>query len=454
MVLLRSRPWFAQAGAGLLGALNPWVYERVVEGQWSVVAAGALLFLWVGAWERLQREPGWRSLSVWTACGLAVAIASRDFIGIVAVLTLLGCVATRVWRDARRLRWTVAAILALGVVLLYGLIPFFTQKGLGTYAMATSFGRADFEAFQASSDPHFGLWLNLLALKGYWAEGLGRFAPIDGGAVWWPVSTLVLTALAIVGAWLVPRRRWLLPVGVLGLLIAGSTATGPGLEVMLFLSRHLPLIGGYRDPTKWSALWMLALVTLSAEAVSALSGRPLFGRQAAAIGAVAATLLVLAAMLPFGRTQLVEMPAAVAPVEYPTDWYQAASFLGQHAAPNDAVVVLPWHLYAQLPFTRGVVLNPASVFFPGDLITPNDPELPGEQSVAPSPHDIGRLALAGGDAPDASCDLANAIRDAQAHWVVLEAGVIGARATAAELTACGFHAVEGTPGEQTAVLSG
>ncbi len=453
MVLLRGLPWFAQVPAGLLGALNPWVYDRLVEGQWSVVAAAALLFLWLAAWRTLQREPGWRSLARWVACGVAIAVASRDFIGLVAVLSVAGCFAARVWQDRRRLRWTAMAVAALGVALSYGLIPFFTQKGLGTYAMATSFGRADFQAFQATSDPHVGLWMNLIGFKGYWAESLGRFAPADGGAPWWPVSALLLAALAVAGAWLRPESRWLLAVGVLGLLVAGSTATGPGLSVVLFLSSHVPLVGGYRDPTKWSALWLLAVVTLSAEGVAVLGSGGLAGRRVPATGAIAAVVMALATLLPSGRAQIVEMPSAVVPIDYPADWYQAAAYLDSHATPGDTVVLMPWHLYAQQPFTRGIVLNPGPVFFPGDLISPNDPELPGETAVVASPHDIGRLALAAGDNPDASCSLAAAIRAAGAHWVVVEAGVIGARATAEELLRCGFHTAEGSPGVDTAVLT-
>ena len=56
MVLLRRRTWVAQIPAGLLGALNPWVYDRLIEGQWGVAAALGVLFLWLACWEALQRR--------------------------------------------------------------------------------------------------------------------------------------------------------------------------------------------------------------------------------------------------------------------------------------------------------------------------------------------------------------------------------------------------------------
>ena len=39
MVLLRRAPWYARCAGAFVGALNPWVYDRMVEGQWGVVVA-------------------------------------------------------------------------------------------------------------------------------------------------------------------------------------------------------------------------------------------------------------------------------------------------------------------------------------------------------------------------------------------------------------------------------
>src|SRR4029079_8839020 len=42
-VLLRRLPWYAAASGIVLAQLNPFVYERLVEGQWAVVAAVGFL---------------------------------------------------------------------------------------------------------------------------------------------------------------------------------------------------------------------------------------------------------------------------------------------------------------------------------------------------------------------------------------------------------------------------
>ena len=42
----------------VLAVLNPWVYDRFVEGQWGVLNAASGLFLWIAAWEGLKERPG------------------------------------------------------------------------------------------------------------------------------------------------------------------------------------------------------------------------------------------------------------------------------------------------------------------------------------------------------------------------------------------------------------
>src|ERR1044072_7929922 len=72
MVLFRRAPWYAQSAAGFLGALNPFVYDRFVEGQWYVVIATAGLFLWLAAWETLEARPDLMRALLLAVCGAAI----------------------------------------------------------------------------------------------------------------------------------------------------------------------------------------------------------------------------------------------------------------------------------------------------------------------------------------------------------------------------------------------
>lgn len=455
VVALWHTPWFARVAAATLGVLNPWVYDRMADGQWGVVAAGGGLFVWVTAWDRLQRRPGAGAAVSVALTSTLVAAFSPPFVGMLGALAVLALAGQRPWRDARRRRWTLVALSVSGALLLYGAIPFVLGRGYGTLAAVTQYGIADFRAFSATASPDAGLWPTLLGLSGYWAERLQRFPLATADAPWWPVSTAVLTALALLGALACPARRWLLAAGLLGLLVAGSTATGPGLAAVVWLDGHFPLTGAYRDPTKWSALWLLALCLLLGEAIAALDTpgglRPSRGSQRSPTsppsrrlaGPLAATLAVAATLAPAGVGELRQLPTQLSPVRYPADWYATSAWLADHVSPAEPVLVLPWHLYQSLPFVGRVVANPAALFFPGTIIVSDDPELPG----APPPDPI----AAASRHPEVDCRLAGAVR-ARARWVLVLPAP-GAAADLAALQRCGFALVEGD-GVTTSVLAG
>ncbi|HEX3539706.1 MAG TPA: hypothetical protein VHT75_04610, partial [Acidimicrobiales bacterium] len=325
----------------------------------------------------------------------------------------------------------------------------FAGGDLGSYAVLQHVDRAQFTFFHASASTRYGLLPNLLGLYGSSAERLGRFVIPNHGAWWWPATTAVLIGLALLGARRRPGRAWLLLAGVVGLLMSASTATAAGLGAATWLVAHVPVAGALREPEKWSALWLVALAVLAAEGAGA---RPV-GRLSPAVGrrgggeapgrswsAPLAALMVVAVLLPAGVAEIRNLAPQLSPDPYPADWYRAAAYLDAHVAPGSAVVVLPWHLYETLDLADGrVVANPARDFFGGNLLYPDDPEIPGEAIPASSGDGLGPLLRS---RQDTTCALATALRRRGVHWVVLEPAP-GNDYDASRLGTCGFVVVEG-----------
>ncbi|MHB1527482.1 MAG: hypothetical protein ACYCZN_14630 [Candidatus Dormibacteria bacterium] len=440
MILFRRRSWLAQLPAGLLGALNPWVYDRLIQGQWGVAAALGVLFLWLADWEALQDRPGWRRAALCALAGWSAVVLDVHVIGMILVLAAASLLWHRAWRNRPWLLWSATSFLILGAMLLYGLAPFFLGHNNGTYYAVQRFGRPDLVEFRASASARYGLWANLAGLYGFWVERLGRIPLLKAGAPWWPLSTAAMVALAITGAFAKRERAWLLPAGLFGLALAGSTATGVGQQVFLWLMERVPLVGAYREPEKWSELWLLALVVLGAEAVSWLALRP-GPRWATELAGPAALAMVAATMFPAGVGALREYPATIIPVRYPSDWTQAAAYLQQHVSPQAPVVVLPWSLYEELPFTGNLLTaNPAPFVFPGHLISPNDLQIPGAVTEARSPGNLAQVAL---NLKPGSCALQRKLLSLGVHWAIVEPAP-GGRAVAASLLACGFKVRSGS----------
>ena len=176
MVLLRRARWYARCAGAFVGALNPWVYDRMVEGQWGIVVAAAGLFLWVAAWEALQASPGGGVRWSWRWPAPAVVAFAPHMLGPVAVLAFAGGLWTRIWQDRARLVWTGASFAMLGVLLSYGVVSFLLSDEAGGYGTVKQFTRADFAFFRSVSSDDYGLLANLAGLYGYWGERVGRFA--------------------------------------------------------------------------------------------------------------------------------------------------------------------------------------------------------------------------------------------------------------------------------------
>jgi hypothetical protein len=451
MVLLRRAPWYARSVGAFLGALNPWVYDRMIDGQWGVVVAAAGLFLWVAAWEALQAAPGPRRALVLALTGMGVTAFAPHMLGPVVVLAIAGGLWGRIWQVRGRLVWTGASFAMLGVLLSYGVVTFLLTDDPGGYGTLTQFTRADFQFFRSVSSDDYGLLANLAGLYGYWGEGVGRFPLANQEAAWWPVTTVMIVAAALAGAWLQRDRAWLLICGLIGLAVSASTAFPAGLDAAVWLSERVPIAAAYREPQKWSALWLVALVTLSAGTVASIGGparrggRPLPASAAAAL----AYVLVVSALVPAGLNQIRSVPSIVEPVEYPAYWYRTEAYVAYAVPEDEPIVVLPWHLYQPLVASEGrLVANPAHVFFSGNLIVPRNLEITGRFTDVTSRYDrIGAVIEREGHA---SCAVARAITAEGVRWVLVLDGM-EARETTAALQRCGFSLVQGRPG-QTAVL--
>jgi hypothetical protein len=446
MILFRRAQWYAQCVAGLLGALNPWVYDRMVEGQWGVVVAAAGLFLWLAAWEALQAHPG-ATPAVLLALSAGAAFAfDPHVVGPVAVLTILAFVWHRVWRDRDRLRWTAFSQALLALLLTYGVVVFFVGGRSGSYENVRQFTRADFEFFRSVASDDYGLIVNLVGLYGYWGERIGRFPLATGGNVWWPLTTAVLVSTALLGAWLRRDRAWLLVCGLIGLFFSASTALPGGVDAAVWLSSRLPIVSAFREPQKWSALWLLALVTLAAGAVDAIATREPEGRlrSPGTLAMAVAYALAIAALVPAGSSQVRSLPTIVKPLQYPEYWYTTAAFLKRKVPHGDRVAVLPWHLYQPLRATEGrLAANPAPVFFPGRLTAPRNLEIPGRATEIVSRYD--RIGLAVRRERSAPCALARTLRSLSIRWALVLDGAESAE-TISSLRACGYSLVEGRAG--------
>ena len=357
--------------AGLFYAANPFVFERVVVGQVGVLLGYALLPFAVTSALRVSDMDGWQPLGAagWWAAMTALSV---HFLWIGGVV-VLAVVVVRM-SEPRVLCWAAASI---GTVAVLSAYLFFAQLGV---ARPVTVGATDVAAYATRSDPHLGLYGNVLGLYGFWRQG--PKLPKDVVHVW-PYLLAAILVVAAIGAFSAlkdaerrPLAGVLLLAGTAGYFLALGTQ-GPTGPLFRFLFDHVPLFQVMREPQKFLCLTALAYAVLFGWGAQQLLT---WARQDRAMR-VAITALVVALPLAYSPTFVNGLSGQVRGVTVPAGFAQADRLMGDGP---EQVLVLPWHQYLGFPWSHGVIANPAPVLFHRDVIVGDNVELPGVYSTSTS----------------------------------------------------------------------
>ncbi|RIK04451.1 MAG: hypothetical protein DCC49_13370 [Acidobacteria bacterium] len=370
--------------AGLLYAVNPFVFERLVAGHWHILLGYALLpwalpalLTWARGAERgsLIRAGLW--LGILGSVSFAVA-SIAFFVVLLAVLILRSSsIVIRLRATAGILllflatnaTWLVAALVRLGDI--------------------DKFTQLDFRAFLVRGESSWAAAGNVLRLTGFFREDFRSPAlSTTAGLILFGVVA-VLVALGIVAAWrskcLGTRMApFLVGVGAIAVMAAlGERAPilGPALG---WLYPRIPGMQIFRESQKIAGLVVLVYAIFGSLGADVVLTSPEKDRepesQPVGMRALAATIVMAAVvvLIPLAWTPGVFAGAGgrVVVSEYPAGWHEAEVALG--AAGDGRTLVLPWHVHMPLSFTNGRTnLNPAGDFFTKDLVQASAIEFPG-----------------------------------------------------------------------------
>lgn len=361
----RLVPVEASAGryfAGVLYAVNPFVYDRLYTGQWYLLLGYALL-PWAYEASQPVLEGSRRAAPKFALLAALVGAASPHMLALLAVPLIVELLF--------RARAAVAVGLSLALTLLASLYWMLPDTGVHDLWRHVSTGQL--ELYQTLSDHRFGLVANVLGLYGYWNDP----APIKSYLVAWPLGALALLALGCFGLARGRRseRTWAVAAaGVFGVVLAlGARAPGTG-DLFRALVDHVPAARSFREPQKGVALLVFAYAFLGSRAVESIVKWA--GSSRRGIGAtMAAAILVLPLM--YGYRELGGLWGALGTSNYPAGWTQARSILDREAGGSNTLF-LPWHGYFALSFAgHRVVANPAPSFFDTPVVASRSVGEPG-----------------------------------------------------------------------------
>jgi hypothetical protein len=341
--------------AGLLYAVNPFVYDRLVTGQWYLLLGYALL-PWAFRAFRPLLCGEWRSAWRFALVAVAVGISSAHAAMLLAALLIAVTVATLAAGPARR-RHVIGAVTLGGALAtlpsLYWLLPTPGVRDLWRHV-----GPAQLELYRTIPDAAVGLAGTVAGLYGYWNDP----SPIKSHLVAWPLLAAAIVLLALWGL----RSRAAEPVtwgvaaaGLFG-LVAALGGNGPFGSVFTWTVTHVEPARSFREPQKAVALLVFAYAYLGAAAVDRLAEQARDLRRVASFAAVACAV---ALPVVYGYRELGGLWGALSTSRYPASWAAADAIL-EHEAAGSRTLFLPWHGYLGLSFADGRgVANPASAYF-------------------------------------------------------------------------------------------
>ena len=363
--------------AGLLYMINPFVYERLMDGQLGLLLGFGLFPFVVSAILNFFKNPSLESVAglsilstfLFAFAGHYILIYSAFFIIFGTIFVLLN--QDKITNIGKYL------LIFLGLLFILNanwIAPVLKGEGELAYAIS-SFDSRDLIAFQSVGDRQFGLIFNILSLFGYWGENEGRFILSKEVNSLWPAISVIFISLSLVGVYVAIKKRKSLPLSLTLIILSllsldfacGIALNNSSTSTFFWLYEKIPILRGLREPQKLVAVIVLTYAIFSALAIEEILVR--FKKMA--------YLGISLLFLPFlyTPTMLFGFFGQLRPVSYPKSWFTVDQILKEDRK-DFKTLFFPWHLYMKFNFANNrIIVNPASSFFEKPVLTAQNYEM-------------------------------------------------------------------------------
>lgn len=354
---------------GILFAINPFVYERIMAGQWKFLLGYSILPFVMQSVIDFFADPNRKNaiiLGIWSF--LLINLAIHFFLVLIIILLIYGV--TYVYFNKDKISAVVKYLsLIAGIIILTNsnwLLPTILGKS-GISQTINLFDTSDLTAFQSVPDKNFGLILNLLSGFGFWLEAHDYFILPKDIIFIWPFISLVIIGISIWGLIKLFKKNdrtsyplliTLIIIFLLSLDFAGGVALKFSANVFYYLYAQFQFLRGFREPQKLVGLMMFCYAYFGSIGIASILDK---ARKGQLIYLIFIMLLILP--LIYTPTVFNGFWGQLKPVYYPDSWQKVSQLLRED---KDIFLTLffPWHQYMKFKFANNrVVANPAVYFF-------------------------------------------------------------------------------------------
>ena len=347
--------------SGGLALLNPFVFERLMVGQWLVLAGYAYMPFVIGRFLLVLDTPSQRN-KIWFWLSYCILpIVSLHWWYITSALLLVMFVFYYTSSSKRPTLHYRQLILAASFFLFIN--SFWLVGTISTNSQLAAVSDQDFAAFQTRPDDELGLAINIINGYGFWYNEVVQ--PKDLAPLWF-LSGILGIYLAQFGARRMRRStskqgRTHYTSFVLAMYVftffAFFLSLGYGNMIGRFLIDILLLLPGFkglRETTKLIGVLMFFIALFAPYGLHKLKHCYSWQHTTAFLGVGLIIFISIFGMLFGARGQLRSY-------DYPPSYYDAREVLHSLEGP---VLVLPWAGYLNIAYANNAfVANPAATFF-------------------------------------------------------------------------------------------
>lgn len=345
---------------GLFMMINPFIYERLVDGQWIVAGSvvGVLfMIIFLLRWYKNNKRKNIIFAIVWSTC---TVMLSQHAIFFVMLVSLMFFIIVAIKRNDFRVMflwgWLIFFVIFFNINIMGGYVFNLTESS----NVVAGFDDKHLHAFRTTKNGYASIYLNTISLHGYWGEREDRFISTQNNPYVWISIFIIFSSLVLVGVWFSYKNivgKFLLWTGIGAYILAMGTESFFGPVVSL-LYRYIPFYIGLREPHKWDGIWLICFSGLVSYGVLNIMMRQQKKYQTHLFGVFVVILIYI-----YIPTMLWGFNKQLIPQDFPTEWYEVKEMINCGNI-NGKILFLPWHQYMKIDFlNEKKIINPANAFF-------------------------------------------------------------------------------------------
>lgn len=374
---LPARLGIARYFGGIFYAINPFVYERIMAGQWGLLLGYSIIPLIITSISNFFDNPAFgKTVKLALIFTIFVNTSTHFILIFFALFSVYGLIyfLFNIGNYNTDVLLRNSLILGLLVIILNinWILPIFFGNSVLKSAI-DGFTRDDLTIFQSVPDKNLGLIFNLTSGFGFWPEVYDYFISPKNIIFFWPLISLVIMGISLWGLVTILKEKErsnypfliaLIIIFLLSLDLAGGVALKSFADITYFLYDKLPILRGFREPQKLVGIIMLCYAYFGSIGLDSLLNKV----KKSFLFIVLCSLFFV---LPFIYTPTIFAGfwGQLKPVFYPDSWQKVNQILKEDKD-DFLTLFFPWNQYLRFNFTNNmVVANPAPYYFEKPILS-------------------------------------------------------------------------------------